>query len=70
MAIVVANSAGQLHQAQKAIAANEERIRKDKYQMVATPERSIAQQASNGADLLLHNSQVVFLFHKLSELSS
>jgi hypothetical protein len=53
MAIVVSNSAGQLHQAQKAIAANEERIPKDKDQMGTTHERSVTQQASNAADLLL-----------------
>jgi len=53
MALVVANSVGSLQQAQQAIAGDEERIRNDKDQMENTPERSLTQQTSNAADILL-----------------
>jgi len=53
MALVVANAVGSLHQAEQAIAADQERIRNDKDQMGKTPERSLTQLASNASDLLI-----------------
>ena len=53
MALVVANAVGSLHQAEEAIAADQERIRNDKDQMTKTPERSLTQLASNASDLLI-----------------
>jgi uncharacterized protein involved in exopolysaccharide biosynthesis len=53
MALIVANSVASLHQAEQAVAADEERIRNDKTQMERTPERSLGQRTSTAADVLL-----------------
>lgn len=49
----VANSVGQLHAAQQAAAADEEKIQSDRKQMAVIPQRSPTQQASSQADRLL-----------------
>jgi len=53
MALVIANTAGLLHQAEQAAAADEQRITADYEQIKVTPERSTTQQASIAANLLL-----------------
>jgi len=49
----LANSIGQLHTTQQAVASDEKRIDSDKQQMKVTPQRSTTQLASSPADLLL-----------------
>ncbi len=53
MALQVATSIGAQHTAEQAIAADEERIRNDREQMSATPQRSPTTQATATADKLL-----------------
>jgi uncharacterized protein involved in exopolysaccharide biosynthesis len=53
MAMQVVNSVASLHQAQQAIAADEERIRTEAAQIKATPARSSTAESSNDANLLL-----------------
>jgi uncharacterized protein involved in exopolysaccharide biosynthesis len=51
----LANSIGQLHTTQQAIAADQMRIRDDKEQLTSTPPRSTTQLASTPPDMLLQN---------------
>jgi len=53
MAQEVVNSVASLHQAQQAIAADEQRISADEAQMKATPARSSTAEMSNDANILL-----------------
>src|ERR1035437_2226342 len=53
MAQQVVNSIASLHQAQQAIAADEQRIQADESQLKVTPARSSTAEVSNDADLLL-----------------
>lgn len=55
MALQVTNSVGQSHQAQEAIAADEQRIRSDREQMKTTPQRSPTKQDTIAANMLLQN---------------
>jgi succinoglycan biosynthesis transport protein ExoP len=61
MAQQVANSIGVQHTAEQAIAADEERIRNDREQMAATPQRSPTTQATATADKLLDNLNATLL---------
>jgi uncharacterized protein involved in exopolysaccharide biosynthesis len=53
--VQLANSIGQLHTTQQAIAADEKRIGADKEQLKSTPPRSTTQLASAPPDMLLQN---------------
>ncbi|MGO9338921.1 MAG: GumC family protein [Terracidiphilus sp.] len=53
LAITIATSIGQLHTAEQAVAADEERIRSDEAHLKQTPQRLPTQEASNPADKLL-----------------
>jgi uncharacterized protein involved in exopolysaccharide biosynthesis len=53
MAQQVVNSVANLHQAEQAIAADEQRIQADEVQMKATPARSSTAESSDDANLLL-----------------
>lgn len=55
MALQITNSMGQSHQAEEAIAADEQRIRSDQEQLKATPQRSATKQDTIAADMLLQN---------------
>lgn len=55
------NTLASLHNAQQAIAADEQRIATDEKQMQATPARSTTQQVSNSADILLQQLQTNLL---------
>ena len=57
----VANSVGQLHAAQQAAAADEEKIQSDRKQMAVIPQRSPTQQASSQADRLLDQYRATLL---------
>ena len=61
MAQQVVNSIASLHQADQAIAADEERIRTEEAQMKATPARSSTAEISNDANLLLQELQANLL---------
>lgn len=61
MALQVATSIGAQHTAEQAIAADEERIRNDREQMSATPQRSPTTQATATADKLLDNLNATLL---------
>jgi succinoglycan biosynthesis transport protein ExoP len=61
MAQEVALSVGQLHTAQQAVAADEQRIESDKRQMAVIPQRSPTQQASSQADRLLDEYRATLL---------
>ena len=53
LAMQVTNSVGQLHLAQEAIAADQQRIRSDQQQMLTTPQRSATLRSTTPADKLL-----------------
>jgi len=53
--VQLANSIGQLHSTQQAIAADNMRIRSDQEQMKSTPQRSTTQLASTPPDMLMQN---------------
>jgi uncharacterized protein involved in exopolysaccharide biosynthesis len=55
LAVQVTNSIGQLHQAEEAIAADQQRIGSDQQQMKVTPQRSATKQDIDSANLLLQN---------------
>jgi uncharacterized protein involved in exopolysaccharide biosynthesis len=55
MAQQVALSVGQFHQAQEAVAADQQRMQSDRKQIAVTPKRSPTQQASSPADKLLED---------------
>jgi uncharacterized protein involved in exopolysaccharide biosynthesis len=61
MAQVVATAVGSLHQAEQAIAADQQHIQNDKIQMDKTPERSLTQQATNASDSLMQQLQANLL---------
>jgi uncharacterized protein involved in exopolysaccharide biosynthesis len=61
MAQQVALSVGELHSAQQAAAADEQRIQSDKKQMAVIPQRSATQQASTQADRLLDQYRATLL---------
>ena len=61
MAQVVATSVGSLHQAEQAIAADQQRIENDRTQMEKTPERSVTQQATNASDSLMQQLEANLL---------
>ncbi len=65
MAQEVVNSLSALHQAQQAIAADQQRIADEQAQMAATPSRSSTQQVSNSADLLLQQLETNLLSTKI-----
>lgn len=65
MALVIANSASSLQQAEQAAAADERRIAADNEQMKATPERSPTQQSSNAANILLQQLESSLLAAQL-----
>lgn len=53
LAVTIATSIGQLHTAEQAVAADEERIRNDEAHIKQTPQRLPTQEASSPADKLL-----------------
>jgi uncharacterized protein involved in exopolysaccharide biosynthesis len=57
----VADSVGLVHLAEQSIAADEERIKDDKQQMTATPQRLITLQASAANDKLIDNLNTILL---------
>lgn len=57
----IALSVGQLHQAEQAIAADEQRIREDRRQMSATPQRSTTLEASASNDKLIDDINAALL---------
>jgi uncharacterized protein involved in exopolysaccharide biosynthesis len=61
MAQIVATAVGSLHQAEQAIAADQQRIQNDKIQMDKTPERSLTQQATNASDSLMQQLEANLL---------
>ena len=61
LALQVTNSVGQLHQAEESIAADQQRIRSDRQQMLAVPQRSATQLSSSPADKLLEYLQPALL---------
>jgi uncharacterized protein involved in exopolysaccharide biosynthesis len=61
----VANSIASFHQAQQAIAADDQRIRDEEAQLKTTPARSATTQASNAADVLLQGLQASLLASQL-----
>ncbi len=61
MAQQVALSVGELHTAQQAAAADEQKIQSDKRQMAVIPQRSATQQATSQADRLLDQYRATLL---------
>jgi uncharacterized protein involved in exopolysaccharide biosynthesis len=61
LAQVVANSVGTFHQAQQAIASDEQRIRYQEAKMKEIPSRSSTQETSNAANLLLQQLEASLL---------
>jgi uncharacterized protein involved in exopolysaccharide biosynthesis len=61
LALQLTDSIGQLHAAQQAIAADEERIRSDQEQRKVTPQRSPTTQSTNAANLLLQQLNTTLL---------
>jgi uncharacterized protein involved in exopolysaccharide biosynthesis len=61
MALVVATAVGSLHQAEQAMAADQQRIQNDKVQMEKTPERSLTLQATNASDSLMQELEANLL---------
>jgi len=61
MATNVANSEAALYQARQAIAADEQRIKNDESQLVATKPRILTQQSTNADSTLLENLQANLL---------
>ncbi|HEX3660341.1 MAG TPA: Wzz/FepE/Etk N-terminal domain-containing protein [Acidobacteriaceae bacterium] len=53
LALQLANSIGELHAAEQAAAADEQRIRSDRQQLNVTPERMATKEDSNASDVLL-----------------
>jgi uncharacterized protein involved in exopolysaccharide biosynthesis len=65
MAQVVATAVGSLHQAEQAIAADQQHVQNDKVQMDKTPERSLTLQATNASDSLMQQLQANLLAAQL-----
>ncbi len=61
LALQVTNSVAQLHLAEQSIAADQQRIRSDREQMQAVPQRSATMQSSSPADKLLSNLEPALL---------
>jgi uncharacterized protein involved in exopolysaccharide biosynthesis len=61
LALQVTNSVGQLHQAEESIAADQQRIRSDRQQMQAAPQRSATLRSTSPADKLLANLEPALL---------
>jgi len=61
LALQVADSVGLVHAAEQAIAADEERMRSDRQQMSATPQRSTTLQSSAGNEKLIDDLNTALL---------